>query len=107
MNPEAQEVLKSILSKDPAELSESERGFLRARRDYLTTEQKRIFAEVLGEEEVRVVTPEEQVVVEETIPTTDAEVVADPNPEVVPEVVPVGDPGEDNGSADPDYKPQV
>lgn len=47
MNPEAKEVLETILGKDKATLNQSEVEFLRARRDYLNDEQKKRFADVL------------------------------------------------------------
>lgn len=47
MNPEAQAELNRILGLDPNELSEYEAGFLRARRDYLSEEQKAVYADVL------------------------------------------------------------
>ncbi len=49
MNKEAQEYLENILKKDPAWLIEDDIKFLNARRDYLTDEQKRVFASVLGD----------------------------------------------------------
>lgn len=49
MNPEAQAEYDRIVSIEPAALSEAEAGFLRARRDYLTEEQKAVYAEVLSE----------------------------------------------------------
>jgi len=48
MNKEAQEELQRLLALDPSVLKETEIDFLRARESYLTTDQKRIFASVLG-----------------------------------------------------------
>lgn len=48
MNPEAQTELDRIVALQPAELSEAEAGFLRARRSYLNEEQRTVFAEVLA-----------------------------------------------------------
>jgi hypothetical protein len=48
MNPEAKAELDRILSLDKGELSESDMGFLRARRSYLTEEQKVVYADILG-----------------------------------------------------------
>lgn len=39
MNPEAQKILDAILKKDLHELTDNDIRFLKARRDYLTTEQ--------------------------------------------------------------------
>lgn len=47
MNPTAQEELERILNKDPQTLTEAEIAFLRARRSYLNSEQRKTFAEVL------------------------------------------------------------
>ncbi len=54
MNTEAQEVLNDILQKNPEQLSVVEIAFLRARSGYLNNEQKRIFAAVLGNKEIKV-----------------------------------------------------
>lgn len=127
MNPEAQEVLKNLLSKDPDQLLPSEREFLRARRDYLTTEQKRIFAEVINETNANVEvesevevdkTPAERVAEVEAIPaepvneevqaTDQVEVEVEPetvNPDLQRQAE-VEVQVEDDGSADPDYKAQ-
>lgn len=40
MNPEAQARLDEILANEPAALTEGDTEFLKARRDYLTDEQK-------------------------------------------------------------------
>lgn len=50
MNPEAQAELDRILALEPAALSDADRAFLQARRDYLTEEQKSVFAEALSEQ---------------------------------------------------------
>lgn len=42
--------LENILAKDPAWLIPDDISFLKARLDYLTSEEKRIFASVLEEE---------------------------------------------------------
>jgi len=47
MNPEAQEYLNKIIAKELPELTKDNISFLRARRDYLTEEQKEKFSEVL------------------------------------------------------------
>lgn len=49
MNKEAQEVLNNIVKKEPHELTEADKGFLRARRSYLSTEDMERFADVLSE----------------------------------------------------------
>jgi len=45
-----EEILKQITEKNPSELSADEIVFLRARRDYLTGEEKERFGEFLEEE---------------------------------------------------------
>ena len=42
------EALQEVCALDPASLSEDQAGFIRARREYLTDEQKKTFADVLG-----------------------------------------------------------
>lgn len=49
MNPEAQTELDRILAIEPNAMSEAEAGFLRARRSYLSEEQKAVYADVLKE----------------------------------------------------------
>ena len=49
MNPQAQELLASILKKNPEDLTKDEVSFLNARRTYLSNEQIRIFVSVLNE----------------------------------------------------------
>lgn len=57
MNPESQEVLKSILANEPAALSEGDIAFLRARRSYLSEEQLAVYASVLEEQPVSETAP--------------------------------------------------
>jgi hypothetical protein len=57
MNPEAREELDRILAIEPAALSESEIGFLRARRSYLTKEQTEVYADVLAEKPAKAEKP--------------------------------------------------
>jgi hypothetical protein len=64
MNPEAQSELDRILALQPAELSEAEAGFLRARRSYLNEEQRTVFAEVLAAGEPVAEAPAEEESVE-------------------------------------------
>lgn len=52
MNPEAEALLKQILKKDLHELSQADKDFLHARRDYLSDEDKKKFASVLKEKMV-------------------------------------------------------
>ena len=59
MNKDAQEYLNQILSKDPQWLRQDEIDFLKARRDYLTSEQKRVFTSVLQSEEEQEALPVE------------------------------------------------
>ncbi len=49
MNPEAQAELDRILALSPEDLTESDRGFLQARRSYLTEEQRINFGITEGE----------------------------------------------------------
>ncbi len=41
------EKIEEILAKDPSWLTQPDIDFIRARRDYLTTEERRIFASIL------------------------------------------------------------
>lgn len=47
MNPEAREILNTILDKEPEDLSLAERRFLRARRSYLKKSQVKEYQEIL------------------------------------------------------------
>ena len=58
---DTRDYLENILAKDPQWLRPDEEAFLRARQDYLTTEQKRIFAKAIGEEEQEQVKSKSQV----------------------------------------------
>jgi len=49
MNEEAQLELDRLLKLSPSDLTADDRAFLRARRSYLTDDQKRIFKSVLDE----------------------------------------------------------
>ena len=49
MDDKSKEMLKEILSKEPAALTDADKGFLRARSSYLNEEQRSVYAEVLGE----------------------------------------------------------
>jgi len=44
MNQEAKEYLDLILAKDPASITDEERAFLMARRDYLSEEEMKKFS---------------------------------------------------------------
>lgn len=46
MNKEAQEVLNNIVKKEPYELTEADKGFLRARRSYVSAEDMERFSSV-------------------------------------------------------------
>lgn len=63
MNPEANTRLVQLLKLHPSALTKEERGFVRARRDYMNKEQKKRFSEVLKEEpaESPSVSPSEEV----------------------------------------------
>ena len=52
MNPEAQEYLNKILTKNPSELTEDEKRFLRARRSYLKESQLKEYESVLNQTSV-------------------------------------------------------
>jgi len=49
MDQESQAMLDAILAKEPAALTDEDKAFLRARRSYLNTEQRTIYAEVLAD----------------------------------------------------------
>lgn len=51
------EILQEITRKEVFELTESEKEFLRARQDYLSNEEKKKFAKVLGKIEKKEPTP--------------------------------------------------
>lgn len=50
MNPEALEYLNKILKKNPSELNEDEKAFLRARKSYLKDAQLKEYESVLSPE---------------------------------------------------------
>lgn len=115
MNEQAQLLLQQILQKDPSMLNSDEVAFLRARRDYLNSEQRRVFASVLGEDSFRVqndgasapAQPEQvqQPVAQPEQPVQQYEQVDQPQPQQAQyqEVAPV----QDQHSADPDWNPQA
>lgn len=47
MNRGAREMFEDLVSKDPHQLNSSQRAFLKARRDYMSEEELKKFAEVL------------------------------------------------------------
>lgn len=49
LTPKDQELLQSVLDTQVEDMTEEQRGILRARRDYLTAVQREEFAEVLEE----------------------------------------------------------
>lgn len=49
MDEQSQKTLAEITAKEPAALSETEIGFLRARRSYLTERERDVFAELLAD----------------------------------------------------------
>jgi hypothetical protein len=57
MNPEAQAEFDRIVSIEPAGLSEAEKDFLRARRDYLSKEQEAVYADVLAQKPAKAEKP--------------------------------------------------
>jgi hypothetical protein len=106
MNPEAFEVLKTILIKTVEELTDADKGFLKARIAYLTSEQRTKYASVLGEPVPVVPTPE---AVPEIIATPAPEVqpiptVSEQAQEIINNATAVVDQFNDNGTADPDFK---
>jgi len=50
MDEQSEVMLKEILSQEPAALTDADKAFLRARRSYLSEEQKAVYAEVLAEQ---------------------------------------------------------
>jgi hypothetical protein len=53
MDKESQKVFDRIVKTDPSALSYEDIQFINARRTYLTTEQKRVFASVLVKEKTK------------------------------------------------------
>lgn len=49
MDPKSKEMLDEILAKEPAALTDSDKGFLRSRRSYLNEEQRTVYAEILAD----------------------------------------------------------
>ena len=49
MDEQSRKTLDEILAKESAALTDADKGFMRARRSYLTEEQKAVFADVLAE----------------------------------------------------------
>jgi hypothetical protein len=52
MDEESQKVFDGLVQLDPDSLTAEQRGFIRARRDYLNTAQRDTFASVLAEQTV-------------------------------------------------------
>lgn len=50
MDEQSRKTLDEILTKEPAALTEADEAFMRARRSYLSEEQKAVFADVLAEQ---------------------------------------------------------
>lgn len=53
MDEQSKATFDEIVAKEPAALSDSEKDFLRARRSYLSAEQRSVFAEVIAEPKVK------------------------------------------------------
>jgi hypothetical protein len=51
MDEKSQKMLAEIVAKQPAELTEADAAFLRARSSYLSEEQRALFAEALKQPE--------------------------------------------------------
>ncbi len=49
LNRKEREALEAILAKDPSAITAGDAGVLRARIDYLTSDQREVFAEALVE----------------------------------------------------------
>lgn len=49
MDEQSKATLDAILAQEPAALTDADKDFLRARRSYLSEEQKAVYAEVLAE----------------------------------------------------------
>ncbi len=47
MNKDAQELFDRLVKLDVAELTAEDKDFLRARRNYMNSEQKRVYADVI------------------------------------------------------------
>ena len=93
--------LENILSRDPIELTEEEIGFLNARRTYLTSEHKRIFAKVLIKEDTNKKEEELKKDLEQiknNTPTIEQSAVVEENKQVTSSIA-------DEHNADPDYQP--
>lgn len=50
MDEQSKSMLDEILAQEPAALTDADKAFLRARRSYLSEEQKAVYAEVLAEQ---------------------------------------------------------
>lgn len=50
MDAQSKETLDAILATEPAALTDADKAFLRARRSYLSEEQKAVYADVLAEQ---------------------------------------------------------
>lgn len=59
MNPEAQEILKKILAKEPSELTSDDIAFMKARIDYVGKSSRAKFADVLANETPKPKEPEQ------------------------------------------------
>lgn len=51
MDETSRQVLDEILAQEPAALTDADKDFLRARRSYLTEEQRHVYADVLAEDQ--------------------------------------------------------
>jgi len=60
MDEQSKATFDEIVAKEPAALSESDIAFLRARRSYLSSQQKEVFAEVLAEAQPAEAAPVEE-----------------------------------------------
>lgn len=65
MDEQSRKMLDEILAQEPAALTDADKAFLRARRSYLSEEQKAVYAEALAEQpEVSEESPEAEVLEE-------------------------------------------
>ncbi len=51
MDEQSKKMLDEILAQEPAALTDADKAFLRARRSYLTEEQRHVYAEALSEQQ--------------------------------------------------------
>ena len=60
MDEQSRKMLDEVLAQEPAALTDADKDFLRARRSYLTEEQRHVYAEVFSEQPEAVSSKESQ-----------------------------------------------